>query len=83
MYYVYFLKSKKDGKLYIGISQNPDKRLAQHNNGKTFSTKSRRPFELIYKEQHSTRLEARNREKYLKSYYGVKEKEKIIKNIGD
>lgn len=33
---------------------------------------------LVYTEKHSDRKEARNREKFLKSYKGVTEKRKII-----
>ncbi len=69
-YYVYVLISKKDLGFYIGISKNPEKRLKRHNAGDTKSTKGRRPFELIYKEKYSTRKEAREREKYLKSGIG-------------
>jgi putative endonuclease len=81
-YYVYILKSLKDFNHYTGISSDPNKRLLQHNAGKTSSTKSRRPFILIYSEQWNSRVEARNREKYLKSYEGSREKKTILENIG-
>ncbi|MDD5396434.1 MAG: GIY-YIG nuclease family protein [Candidatus Moranbacteria bacterium] len=81
-YYFYILKSLKDKKHYTGISKDPSNRLKQHNSGKTTSTKSRRPFVLIYKEKYPSRIEARNREKYLKSYMGSKEKMEILENIG-
>ncbi|OGY43021.1 MAG: hypothetical protein A2729_05660 [Candidatus Buchananbacteria bacterium RIFCSPHIGHO2_01_FULL_39_14] len=47
MYYVYILKSQKDGKLYIGYTNNLKVRLEKHNQGKSFSTKRRGP--LIFK----------------------------------
>ncbi|MDI6765995.1 MAG: GIY-YIG nuclease family protein [Bacteroidota bacterium] len=47
MYYVYILKSLKDGKKYIGLTNEIDRRLKQHNNGEVSSTKSRRPFFII------------------------------------
>ncbi|EKE20080.1 MAG: hypothetical protein ACD_8C00056G0005 [uncultured bacterium] len=81
-YYVYMLRSLKDNNLYVGISHNPSIRVTQHNAGKTSSTKSRRPFVLIYKELYPSRIEAREREKYLKSYAGSKEKMQILENIG-
>ena len=68
--YVYVLCSLKDQKLYTGISKNPDKRLVQHNLGMTKSTKGRRPFELIYFEKFESVIEARCREKFLKSGHG-------------
>jgi len=82
-YYLYILRSLKDKKHYTGISSNVEKRLAQHNSGKTRSTKIRRPFILIYTEEFNSRSEAREREKYLKSYQGCKDKIEILKNIGE
>jgi len=70
MWYVYALKSLKDNCLYIGISENPEERLKQHNAGMTKSTKPRRPFKTIHKECCGDRLAARKREKYLKSGVG-------------
>ena len=68
--FVYALQSKKDGNLYIGISASPEKRLMEHNAGMTRSTKSRRPFVLIYKESCVSQKAAREREKLLKSGSG-------------
>lgn len=68
--WVYVLKSLKDGFLYIGISENPERRLLEHNLGMTKSTKSRKPFRIIYTEKVIDRIEARKREKYLKSGFG-------------
>ncbi|PIU41217.1 MAG: hypothetical protein COS99_06695 [Candidatus Omnitrophica bacterium CG07_land_8_20_14_0_80_42_15] len=50
MFYTYVIKSKKDGKLYTGFTNNLRKRFEEHNNGRVFSTKGRGPFELIYYE---------------------------------
>jgi putative endonuclease len=82
-YYLYILKSLRDGKHYTGISSNVASRLAQHNSGKAKSTSHRRPFILIYTEKFNSRLDARDREKYLKSYRGSKEKLKILEKIGE
>ena len=38
-YYVYILKSEKDGKNYAGYTQNLKLRLEQHQKGKVTSTK--------------------------------------------
>ena len=70
MWYTYALKSLKDGHLYIGMSKNPEKRLLEHNSGMTKSTKLRKPFKIIYKEECLSRDNARKREKYLKSGFG-------------
>lgn len=72
MYYVYILKSKKDGKLYTGHTEDLKKRLAEHNSGKVRSTALRRPFILVYSEAFPTRSEARWRERHLKTAWGKK-----------
>lgn len=66
MFYVYLLKSLKDGKLYIGYTNDLKRRLLQHNEGLTRSTKSRRPFVLVYYEAYRSEADARHREQNLK-----------------
>lgn len=66
MYYVYVIKSLKDNKLYLGSTNNLRRRLLEHNNGKSQSTKSRRPFELRYYEAYFIEDDARKRESSLK-----------------
>ena len=59
-----------DDRLYIGSTRDINKRIQTHNNGKVKTTKSRRPVELIYKEEMLTYTEARKRELYFKSGSG-------------
>jgi putative endonuclease len=66
-YFVYILRSLKDGKLYIGQTNNLDHRIQRHNSGKVNATKYRRPLELVYREIFGSRSEAMKREKYFKS----------------
>jgi putative endonuclease len=66
MFYVYVLKSKKDRNFYIGSTNDLRKRFRLHNEGKVFSTKSRRPFDLIYYEAYKAEKDARKREHNLK-----------------
>lgn len=70
MYYNYVLRSKKDGNFYIGFTENIERRLEDHNNGKVKSTKHRIPFELVYYEVCRNISDALHREKYLKTTYG-------------
>ncbi len=72
MYFVYVIKSKKDGNLYYGLTINLQNRLGEHNAGNVKSTKNRIPFELVYHEEVKTIQEARKREKYFKSGFGRK-----------
>ena len=69
-YFVYAIKSEKEGRIYVGQTKDTIKRLKEHNFGRTKSTKGFIPWKLIYTEKVSTRIIARNREKYLKSGCG-------------
>lgn len=69
-YFVYVLKSKKDGKFYTGYTKNLKLRFELHNLGLVKSTKDRKPFELIYFEGCLNQQDATHREKYLKTFYG-------------
>ena len=86
MHYVYILLSKKDGKLYIGETANPERRLLDHQEGRVNSTKHRRPFELINLEKFPSRPEALRRERFLKSSRGWMEtrnlKNRILRHRG-
>lgn len=68
MFYLYLLRSLKDGRLYIGFTSFLDKRLEQHHNGEVPSTKFRRPLELIYLEGYKSIKDARKRERNLKLF---------------
>jgi putative endonuclease len=80
MFTVYVLQSEKDRRLYVGFTSNLIKRLDEHNKGRTKSTKGFRPWKIVYFEKANTRLEARNREKYLKSGIGKEKIKRFLKN---
>lgn len=65
-YFAYVLKSGVDGRLYKGHTDDFYKRLIEHNNGKTKSTKGYIPWSLVYFETFATREESILREKYFK-----------------
>ncbi len=79
-YFVYVLRSLKDGNLYTGYSSDVKKRFAEHNDGLNKSTKHRRPFELIYFEGAKNKYDAIHREKYLKTSYGKRYIKNRLKN---
>ncbi|MEK7120098.1 MAG: GIY-YIG nuclease family protein, partial [Patescibacteria group bacterium] len=62
-YYIYAIKSYKDGRLYVGISRNPESRLIEHNSGMTKSTKPFRPWKIVFKRFIGDRKSARIEEK--------------------
>lgn len=67
-YYVYLLKSKKDGKIYIGCTSDLQRRLKEHEEGQNYSTRKMLPIELIYVEAYKSKKDAFEREKKLKHY---------------
>jgi putative endonuclease len=77
-YFVYILLSKKDNRLYVGCTQNPDQRLEEHNSGKVLTTKNRRPLVRIHLEEAPSKTAAFNKERFLKSLWGAREKRKIL-----
>ncbi len=70
MHYTYILRSKKDGDLYKGYTNNLAGRFEQHRKGNVPATKNRRPLELLYYEACLTKEDALHREKYFKTYRG-------------
>ena len=81
MYFVYIIKSLKDGKFYTGITVNLERRLTEHSVGRrsTISTLKRGPFKLVYKETTPDRKTARIREKFLKSGTGREFRDNLLK----
>ena len=64
MYYVYVLKNEIE-ELYFGSTNDLRRRLAEHNNGKSVSTRNHK-WNLIYYEAYRSESDARNREHQLK-----------------
>ena len=64
--YAYIIKSLKDESFYIGITNNPERRLKDHNLGKLRYTRSKRPWILWHIRKCIDMKEARKEEIYLK-----------------
>ena len=75
---VYILKNDITGRYYIGSTNNLARRLRQHQLGYTRTTRVLKTLHLVYKEEFSSIIEARNREKKLKSYKSKKYIEKLV-----
>ena len=67
MWTVYVLKSLTSAIYYVGMTQDVERRLVEHNAGKSKFTSGHLPWIIIYSETCSDAIEARKREKYLKS----------------
>ncbi len=70
MYYVYAIKSVLKNYIYVGLTVDTERRIAEHNDRKEKTTRSYAPFKTILIEEYDTRIKAREREKYLKSGAG-------------
>ena len=68
MYYVYLLKSKTRDEIYVGSTNDLQRRFDEHNMGKEISTKRYMPWELLYYESYEDEALARAREKKLKHH---------------
>lgn len=79
MFYIYLLQSQRNQNFYIGYTSNLIKRVKQHNNGENLATRPYRPYKLIFYEAFLNRVDAKNREEYLKSGYGRRTIKKILK----
>ena len=68
MFYVYILEDQK-GDFYTGFTTNLKRRLQEHNQGRTFSTKHRQ-WHCVYYEACTDENDARRREHYFKTNQG-------------
>jgi putative endonuclease len=83
MFYVYILRTSSNT-LYVGQTNNLEKRIEEHKSKTVKSSKYVRSFpsfELVYSESFATRSEAMKREAYLKTWPKVKKEELIMSSI--
>ncbi len=66
LHYVYIIKSFKDDSFYKGYSEDPVKRILQHNAGESPYTSAKTPWCLVYVEEFEFKRDALIREKNLK-----------------
>lgn len=71
MYFVYLLESVAiPARKYVGITDDPNRRLAEHNNGQSIHTNRFKPWKLMTYVAFDDLLKARSFEIYLKSHAG-------------
>jgi putative endonuclease len=70
--YVYVIESLGGGGLYVGFTENLEKRLKEHNRKLNRSTKSGAPWRIIYAEACLNQKDALRRERYLKTSQGAR-----------
>ena len=64
--WLYALCNDENEEIYIGISDNPERRLSEHNKGKNRYTKAFMPWSPFYYERYNDYANARVAEKYYK-----------------
>ncbi len=71
-YFVYILASKRNGTLYVGVTNDLVRRVSEHK-GKLVPgfTRQYRVDKLVYFEQYASILEARARERTLKRWLRI------------
>lgn len=79
MFCVYAIKSISRNYIYVGLTNNLERRLNEHNNGKNKTTKPYKTFELIFSELVNSREDARKREIFLKSGIGKEFLKSLLK----
>jgi len=65
-HFVYILQSLKDDSYYVGSTNDLEDRFKRHNEGRVNYTKSKRPWKLVYYEEHPDRSSAVQRENEIK-----------------
>ena len=65
-YYVYIIESLVDSSFYIGYTSDLERRINEHNEGKSKFTSKKRPWKIVYTEEFCYKSDAIKREKFLK-----------------
>ncbi|MEI8096624.1 MAG: GIY-YIG nuclease family protein [Candidatus Moraniibacteriota bacterium] len=81
MYYVYILQSKKNKRLYKGVTNDLKRRLKEHNSGNVPFTKNLMPWELVFYEAFLSKEDASREEKFLKSGKGRDRIKWLLKSV--
>lgn len=76
---VYILQSLANGRFYVGSTNDLNRRIAEHNAGKTKSLQYLRPLQLVFHQEYQTLEQARRIEYKLKKLKSKVIIERIIK----
>lgn len=75
---VYALKSLVRNYIYVGQTDNIERRFKEHNEGHEKTTSPYKPYKIIHTEEFPNRKLARAKEKYLKSGIGKEFLKKLV-----
>ncbi|MBU4148907.1 MAG: GIY-YIG nuclease family protein [Candidatus Omnitrophica bacterium] len=65
---------------YTGVTDDINKRLAEHNAGRVKSSCPHRPYKVMHTESFATLIEARQKEKFYKSTSGRRRLKEMLLN---
>ncbi len=77
-YFVYILKSLSSNKTYVGYTNDIERRIKEHNSGKSSFTSRFMPWEILYVEEADSKEIALKTEKYYKSAAGRRKIKKLV-----
>jgi putative endonuclease len=77
-YNVYILRSLKNKRHYTGITTDLERRLNEHNNGDTKSTRAHTPYERIWASENMSKSDALKLEIKIKKKGATKYLEEIL-----
>ena len=66
LYHLYIIQSLIDDSFYVGTAQDLEDRISRHNQGRSKYTKNKRPWDIVYSEEHPDRSSAMKREYAIK-----------------
>ena len=69
-WFIYILRSEKNGRTYVGCAGDVQARLERHNAGQVAATRTGRPWHIFHVEEVTDYPAARDRERYLKTGAG-------------
>jgi len=78
---VYILESLKNGSYYVGSTNNLEDRLKRHNEGRVAYTKPKRPWKIVYSEEHPDRSSAAKKEYEIKKHKRIEFIETLINHF--
>jgi len=77
--YLYILQSEKSAHFYIGSTNNPGRRLVQHNANGVKATRGKGPWRMVKALRFADPKESRRAEDYLKSHKSVAAIREVIR----
>ncbi|KXK09332.1 MAG: GIY-YIG nuclease superfamily protein [Microgenomates bacterium OLB23] len=78
MSFVYIIKPRRNNRYYVGSTGDIERRVLEHNEGKSLATKYARPWELMFTHKFSSTHEAQRIERKLKSFKSRRILDKIV-----